>query len=62
MAISSSSTDNHFSEAWLVVLHDLHTPERSAPPQSKYNAAQRIAYSAIIVMGFGSILIRTGHL
>ena len=27
-----------------------------APPQNKYNAAQQIAYSAIIIMGLGSIL------
>lgn len=44
-----------FSEAWLVVLHDLHII-RTAPPQNKYNAAQRIAYTLVIVMGFGSIL------
>lgn len=44
-----------FKEAWLVVLHDLHI-RRSAPAQLKYNAAQRIAYSMIIVMGFGSIV------
>src|SRR5580698_501329 len=29
---------------------------KTAPPQNKYNAAQRIAYTAIIVMGFGSII------
>ncbi|MGN6568728.1 MAG: cytochrome b/b6 domain-containing protein [Flavipsychrobacter sp.] len=44
-----------FKEAWFVVLHDLHL-RKEAPPQTKYNAAQRIAYSAIIVMGFGSII------
>ncbi|GAA4325501.1 cytochrome b/b6 domain-containing protein [Mucilaginibacter gynuensis] len=44
-----------FKEAWLVLLHDLHI-RKMAPPQKKYNAAQRIAYSAIIVMGFGSII------
>jgi len=43
-----------FKEAWLVVLHDLHI-RKTAPPQNKYNAAQRIAYTSIIVMGFGSI-------
>jgi len=37
------------------VLHDLHI-RKAAPPQDKYNAAQRIAYTAIVVMGFGSIL------
>jgi len=43
-----------FKEAWLVLLHDLHI-RKSAPPQDKYNAAQRIAYTAIIVMGAGSV-------
>lgn len=44
-----------FREAWLVILHDLHLRKMS-PPQNKYNAAQRIAYTAIIIMGFGSFL------
>jgi thiosulfate reductase cytochrome b subunit len=44
-----------FKEAWLVLLHDLHIKKR-APPQKKYNAAQRIAYTAIIVMGLGSLI------
>jgi thiosulfate reductase cytochrome b subunit len=44
-----------FKEAWLVLLHDLHI-RKTAPPQSKYNAAQRIAYSAIILMGVGSLI------
>jgi len=43
-----------FKEAWLVLLHDLHII-KTAPSQDKYNAAQRIAYTAIIVMGIGSI-------
>lgn len=42
-------------EAWLVLLHDLHI-KRGMPPQKKYNAAQRIAYTGIIVMGLGSLL------
>ncbi|HYM94777.1 MAG TPA: cytochrome b/b6 domain-containing protein [Chitinophagaceae bacterium] len=46
---------NSFKEAWLVLLHDLHI-RKTAPPQKKYNGAQRIAYTAIIVMGLGSIL------
>lgn len=46
---------NSLKEAWLVLLHDLHI-RRTAPPQNKYNAAQRIAYTAIIVMGFGSVI------
>lgn len=44
-----------FKEAWLVLLHDLHI-RKMLPPQNKYNAAQRIAYTSIIVMGFGSLL------
>ncbi|MEP7110829.1 MAG: cytochrome b/b6 domain-containing protein [Ferruginibacter sp.] len=43
-----------FKEAWLVLLHDLHI-RRTIPPQNKYNAAQRIAYSFIILMGIGSV-------
>jgi thiosulfate reductase cytochrome b subunit len=42
-------------ESFLVVLHDLHL-KKSIPPQKKYNAAQRIAYSVVILMGLGSIV------
>jgi thiosulfate reductase cytochrome b subunit len=42
-------------ESWQVVLHDLHI-RKTVPPQTKYNGAQRIAYTAIIVMGIGSVL------
>jgi thiosulfate reductase cytochrome b subunit len=45
-----------FKEAWLVLLHDLHIRKTAPPIEGKYNAAQRIAYSAIIAMGFGSIV------
>jgi thiosulfate reductase cytochrome b subunit len=44
-----------FKEAWLVLLHDLRI-RKMLPPQNKYNAAQRIAYTSIIVMGFGSLI------
>jgi len=44
-----------FKEAWLVLLHDLHI-RKTLPPQNKYNAAQRVAYSSIIIMGFGSLV------
>ena len=44
-----------FKEAWQVLLHDLHI-RRMLPPQKKYNAAQRIAYTSIIVMGLGSLI------
>ncbi len=42
-------------ESFLVVLHDLHL-RKTAPPQKKYNAAQRIAYTGVIIMGVGSVL------
>jgi thiosulfate reductase cytochrome b subunit len=44
-----------FRDAWLVVLHDLHL-HKDLPAQEKYNAAQQIAYTGIIVMGFGSLV------
>lgn len=44
-----------FKEAWQVLLHDLHI-KKYQPPQQKYNAAQRIAYTAIVFMGIGSVL------
>jgi thiosulfate reductase cytochrome b subunit len=48
--------DRHsFKEALLVTLHDLHL-RKTAPPQAKFNGAQKIAYSAIIVMGLGSVI------
>jgi thiosulfate reductase cytochrome b subunit len=43
------------SEAWQVVLHDLHI--RKEPlPKRKYNGAQQIAYTMIVVMGLGSLI------
>ena len=42
-------------ESFLVVLHDLHL-RKTAPPQKKYNAAQRIAYTGVLIMGLGSVL------
>lgn len=44
-----------FRDAWQVALHDLHLV-KEAPPQEKYNAAQQISYTGIIVMGVGSLL------
>lgn len=46
---------NSFREAWQAILHDLHI-RKTAPQQLKYNGAQKIAYTMIIVMGFGSII------
>ena len=42
-------------DAWHVLLHDLHL-RRELPSQGKYNAAQQIAYTLIILAGAGSIL------
>lgn len=44
-----------FREAVQVTLHDLHL-SRYKPPQTKYNGAQRIAYTVIVLMGAGSLL------
>lgn len=44
-----------FVNAWKVVLADLGI-RKTHPPQLKYNAAQQIAYTAVIVMGLGSLL------
>lgn len=44
-----------FKEAWQVILYDFGI-SKTCPPQKKYNAAQRIVYTLVIVMGFGSIL------
>ena len=44
-----------WKEAWQVLLHDLHI-RKGLPPQKKYNAAQRIAYTGVIFMGLGSLL------
>jgi thiosulfate reductase cytochrome b subunit len=44
-----------WKDACLVVLHDLRI-RKTKPPQTKYNAAQRISYTIIIVMGVGSII------
>jgi len=43
------------AEAWQVLLHDLHLSKK-APPRKKFNGAQQIAYTSIILMGAGSIL------
>jgi thiosulfate reductase cytochrome b subunit len=42
-------------DAIQVTLVDLHM-RRGLPPQKKYNGAQRIAYSAVILMGLGSLV------
>ena len=44
-----------FGEAWLVLLHDLHLSKK-LPPVRKFNGAQQIAYTAIILFGVGSTL------
>ena len=41
--------------AMQVTLYDLHL-SKYHPPQGKYNDAQRIAYTSVIVMGAGSLL------
>jgi len=48
-----------FRDAWHVLLHDLHLRKEMPPPakySAKYNAAQQIAYSSIVLMGAGSVV------
>ena len=40
----------HFGQAIQVMLHDLKL-RKTLPPQGKFNAAQRIAYSSVLAMG-----------
>ncbi|HUM11542.1 MAG TPA: cytochrome b/b6 domain-containing protein [Myxococcaceae bacterium] len=47
----------HFREAWDVVRHDLGLRKEPLPP-AKFNAAQRVTYSAIVVMG--ALITMTG--
>lgn len=42
-------------DAFGVVLHDLHV-KKTAPPQGRYNAAQKITYTGVLAMGLGSVL------
>jgi thiosulfate reductase cytochrome b subunit len=44
-----------FKRAALVTFHDLHIVKK-LPPQGKYNDAQRIAYTGVILMGAGSVI------
>ncbi|HEV2493808.1 MAG TPA: cytochrome b/b6 domain-containing protein [Terriglobia bacterium] len=44
-----------FREAVFATLHDLHL-WKGKLPERKYNGAQQIAYTSIIVMGFGSLV------
>ena len=48
--------DRHsLRDALLVTLHDLHL-RKDAPSQGLYNGAQRIAYTAVILMAIGSVI------
>ncbi len=44
-----------FKRALFVALHDAHIVKK-LPPQGKYNDAQRIAYTSVILMGAGSVI------
>jgi thiosulfate reductase cytochrome b subunit len=46
---------NSFREAIQVMLYDLHL-SKVHPPRRKFNGAQQIAYTSIILMGFGSLV------
>jgi thiosulfate reductase cytochrome b subunit len=42
-------------EAWQVVLHDLGL-RKAPPPRARFNGAQRLAYTGVILMGAGSLV------
>jgi len=42
-------------EAWHVMLHDLGLRKTALPP-AKFNGAQRLAYTGVILMGVGSLM------
>jgi thiosulfate reductase cytochrome b subunit len=42
-------------DAWNVLLHDLHI-RKDPLPKAKFNGAQKIAYSGVVLMGLGSLL------
>jgi thiosulfate reductase cytochrome b subunit len=44
-----------FKDAIQVTLRDLHI-RKDLPPQTKYNGAQRIAYTLVVVMGLGMLV------
>lgn len=46
---------NSLKEAWQVLLHDLYLSKKPLP-EMKFNGAQRIAYTSVIIMGAGSML------
>lgn len=46
---------NTLREAFQIVLHDLHL-SKAPLPRRKFNGAQQIAYTSIILMGAGSLL------
>jgi len=50
---------SNFIDALWVTLYDMHVPaarRRGMPAQGKYNGAQKIAYTAVVLMGAGSLL------
>jgi thiosulfate reductase cytochrome b subunit len=44
-----------YREAWQVLLHDLHLSKVHPPPR-RFNGAQQIAYTLVVLMGLGSLL------
>jgi len=44
-----------FKEAWHVLLHDLRISKKPLP-EKKFNGAQQIAYTSIVLMGIGSLV------
>lgn len=45
-----------FGEVIPVILHDLKLRKTAPPLRGKYNAAQRVAYGMVVLMGMGSLI------
>lgn len=46
---------NTFKEAYQVILHDMFLSKKH-PPRRKFNGAQQLAYTGVIIMGAGSLI------
>ncbi|GJM39219.1 MAG: cytochrome b561 [Acidimicrobiales bacterium] len=46
----------HLKDAWHVLLHDLHLRKDPPPNRGRYNEAQRLTYSFVLLLGFLAIL------
>lgn len=46
----------HLKDAWHVLLHDLHLRKDAPPKRGRYNEAQRLTYTLVLLLGFLAIV------